>query len=556
MTNAAATRPKQRTKAGCLVCRQKRKKCDEKLPVCDRCRRSGSQCQWPSSADLVDRRFASHSEFRHRKSTRSELPESALAITKPAFSLEAGAAHGVVSRDIETALDVHFDSNFSVLIIPPGGHPSFFDDWAPEVRQIRQGFKAFQYAALACSASHLHYKGSSPQMQELALTYYCHSLRQLGQMLASNSSGLEHNDGIIMCILSLCLHGATGRGTTADMQRHVDAVTKLLSLRIQASPSVIGRPFDRLSVECALHQAFLVSMAVWTDTKKQSLDMKFWHFTEGLLDQSNIYLHKPEGFRTPVVGIPASLLRVAMILRQQYRGLNQVDQVALNNVRPWVIFWERKSDQLTDGTIGAEPDMTEADRVRQDASHLYAIVASLMFMELSQKGRPMAGHPQPAYGCEWQIERAISLVVQHREDERWACFAMCDWPVYTLGLLVSNPDHIEIIRWDMQRRWELSKSGQSIRYWNDLEGIWSARTSPQTSPSEILVYPDDHSSYASSSCGTGDSPPEHQPSNLVVRIREATPCTAENVAAPLWHQHQFQGFQPAGILSVNAFGRT
>src|SRR5688572_29476820 len=160
------------------------------------------------------------------------------------------------------------------------------------------------------------------------------------------------------------------------MQRHIAAVTKLLSLRIQAAPSVIGRPFDRLGVECTLHQAFLVSMAVWTDRHVEKLDMKFWTFTEGLLDQSNLYLHKPEGFRTPVVGVPASLLRIIMIMRHQYRGINQIDQAALDSVRPWVTFWEKKSDQLNDGSIGAEPDQTAADRIRQDTSHLYAIVAS------------------------------------------------------------------------------------------------------------------------------------------------------------------------------------
>ncbi|CAE6414701.1 unnamed protein product [Rhizoctonia solani] len=37
----------QRSKNGCLTCRRRRKKCDEKLPVCSRCERSETQCIWP-----------------------------------------------------------------------------------------------------------------------------------------------------------------------------------------------------------------------------------------------------------------------------------------------------------------------------------------------------------------------------------------------------------------------------------------------------------------------------------------------------------------------------
>ncbi|QRV74674.1 Fungal specific transcription factor domain [Ceratobasidium sp. AG-Ba] len=38
---------KRRSKHGCLTCRQKRKKCDERRPECSRCERTLSQCVWP-----------------------------------------------------------------------------------------------------------------------------------------------------------------------------------------------------------------------------------------------------------------------------------------------------------------------------------------------------------------------------------------------------------------------------------------------------------------------------------------------------------------------------
>ncbi|KAJ1307172.1 hypothetical protein OPQ81_001289 [Rhizoctonia solani] len=39
----------QRSRNGCLTCRRKHKKCDEKMPLCSRCEKSNSQCTWPRS---------------------------------------------------------------------------------------------------------------------------------------------------------------------------------------------------------------------------------------------------------------------------------------------------------------------------------------------------------------------------------------------------------------------------------------------------------------------------------------------------------------------------
>ncbi|CAE6439643.1 unnamed protein product [Rhizoctonia solani] len=40
----------QRSKKGCLTCRRKRKKCNEKSPVCSRCEKSDSECIWPQNS--------------------------------------------------------------------------------------------------------------------------------------------------------------------------------------------------------------------------------------------------------------------------------------------------------------------------------------------------------------------------------------------------------------------------------------------------------------------------------------------------------------------------
>ncbi|KAJ1305764.1 hypothetical protein OPQ81_010494 [Rhizoctonia solani] len=41
----------QRSRSGCMTCRRKRKKCDEKRPFCSRCTRTDSWCIWPGQAE-------------------------------------------------------------------------------------------------------------------------------------------------------------------------------------------------------------------------------------------------------------------------------------------------------------------------------------------------------------------------------------------------------------------------------------------------------------------------------------------------------------------------
>ena len=49
METESGTRPRHvhtRTRAGCLNCRRKKRKCDEDRPACGKCRKRGETCEW------------------------------------------------------------------------------------------------------------------------------------------------------------------------------------------------------------------------------------------------------------------------------------------------------------------------------------------------------------------------------------------------------------------------------------------------------------------------------------------------------------------------------
>lgn len=70
----------QRSKGGCLTCRQKRKKCDEVRPACTRCARAGSRCVWPLTP--CPREIPSSSS----SSSSSRLSQLSPPNTTPGFS--------------------------------------------------------------------------------------------------------------------------------------------------------------------------------------------------------------------------------------------------------------------------------------------------------------------------------------------------------------------------------------------------------------------------------------------------------------------------------------
>ena len=303
---------------------------------------------------------------------------------------------------------------------------------------------------------------------------------------------------------------------------------------------------------------FLVGVGLWTDVDRTAPKgyLEFWVFTESLLDQSNLYVHKPEGFRTPVVGLPASLLRMNLGLREQFRRHMHTDQAVIDSVRPWIVFWEKISDQLIDAVPDAEDKPTLAERIREDTSHLYAVVTSLLFEQLTQGNVTHAGLPRPVSSHKWQIQRAMTILSRNNSNDRWTCYSMCDWVVYTLGLLVSATEDIERVRWDMQRRWELSKFGQAMRYWTDLEAIWSARSTPQSTPSDSQTLVDDRESYSGSSSVESQSPPEHTSNTLAVRVRDPVIYTHAPVTSNMFNQAQLQNFHQPYAPTVNVYGNS
>ncbi|CAO2647315.1 Nn.00g082370.m01.CDS01 [Neocucurbitaria sp. VM-36] len=482
-----APRQRLRTKTGCLTCRSRRKKCDEKTPACDRCSLSGRSCQWPHSNDLVDRRYASHPESRYGTTTI----ETGLCLRSES------ASRGQVTYDLEVVISQHFIDKYYGLLLLPGCHPDFHNGWIDEIKELMVDEKSLRYSVLANAASHIYNIDDSSSMQHLALSYYSESLRGLASTLSRPKvTQLAKHNGVLMSVMLLYLHGCMGQGTYSDIPPHLNAAMNILNIRLFNAPPKISRPFDLLAVESVLYQVFLVSTGLWSDqVPLLNFNLAFWLKAEKLLEQSVMFAGQSNSLNSPVLGVPVSLFRLAIQAKEMYQNPRAYNTQALDELRSEIEAWQAivLCDKEVD-PLGANEPSNLYQSYYESASYLYALIISLLLEQMPTSSivhesvvdqqvslRQARSPPNAANTDSWQVQKGIQIIRRHQYDNNWAGCYMGNWPVYTLGFFLSDPEHINLIRQEMNRRWELTKFMQVPRFLDDLERVWAARESLLTS---------------------------------------------------------------------------
>lgn len=268
-----------------------------------------------------------------------------------------------------------------------------------------------------------------------------------------------------------------GGDTYTDIPRHVNAATRILAMRLFNRSLSIKRLFDRLAVESVLYQIFLVTTGLWSDATglDYDFDLGFWIQAEKLLDQSQFFPGRSTSLNSPVLGVPVSLFRLAVSLRQQYQHLLPRDPVVFEEIRVEVEAWEAAllcNHLINFSAEEKRPNMQE--KYYRDACYLYAIIASVLFEQLSMYKSNIGPDPLE-WGDSWQVRKALLILQEHQNDVGWYRCFIGNWPVYTLGFLLSSAEDKELIRVDLQRRWNVQKFAQVNRFKCDLEKTWAAR---------------------------------------------------------------------------------
>lgn len=265
-----------------------------------------------------------------------------------------------------------------------------------------------------------------------------------------------------------------GWGTYSDITRHLKAAIGIVDAQVLRRPVGADLATDILVIESILYHIFHVSTGLWSDTRGPDFDfdLDFWIRAESRLDQESLVPGEARSCNSPVLGVPVSLMRLALLLRQQCQQSFVVDLDHIQSMENEAAVWERTLLRDSDaGATSAELIDHQKDLCR-DASSLYAIIVSLL---LTQIPRKEPGPPREVPSCDWRIQRALAIVTKYASDDGWAKCFIGNWPTYTLGFFMSRPQDREVIRSDLERRWELTKMAQVLRFRNDLESIWASR---------------------------------------------------------------------------------
>lgn len=274
-----------------------------------------------------------------------------------------------------------------------------------------------------------------------------------------------------------------GRGTYLDIPRHLNAASRVLTMRLFQTPLSIGRPFDRLAVESVLYQIFLVATGLWSDEipLDYDFDADFWLRAERLLDQSVMFPGQSNSLNSPVLGVPVPLFRLAISLKQMYQNAVPPSEDSLEQVRGEVEIWEAMvlCDQEMD-MLSPTEQLNHQHSYYKSTSYLYVLIISLLLDQLSETHNPATDEPRPgpprmAPSDRWQIRKAIRILQGYKDDDGWASCFMGNWPVYTLGFFMRTVDDVNLTRTELQRRWNLTKFTQLARFSTDLENTWTRR---------------------------------------------------------------------------------
>ncbi|KEF54201.1 uncharacterized protein A1O9_09997 [Exophiala aquamarina CBS 119918] len=201
-------------------------------------------------------------------------------------------------------------------------------------------------------------------------------------------------------------------------------------------------------------------------------DSDFWLQAEELLAKSNLYPGRSISFNSPVIGVPLALFRVVLSLKRLYQNPSQYDKDTLEGLRSEVEEWE--GVVLSEGEIDSPDEYQNCNpRIYRDAGYLYILVSSLLMDQISV-GDWSPGAPRVAPPDSWQLIKAKEILRARQDDPEWARCFIGNWPVYSLGFFLDEPD-IELIRADLHYRWQAVKFSQISRFRDDLEATWAAR---------------------------------------------------------------------------------
>ncbi|KAL4887679.1 fungal-specific transcription factor domain-containing protein [Aspergillus karnatakaensis] len=221
MTLPPKTGSAPRSKTGCLTCRQRKKKCDERKSTCAACHRNNLVCRWqPADAVAPTRR----PRRRRLLSDRSLPPELSAMVT--VFALP--------SPDLVQRLLHHFTEHGPMWLTSRTGknRTAVLFHLFPEAMES----PLILNCVLMIAAEDLLKYDSNMKLQAAAVEYYGQAVAGLRSELDRHSQGENASDHTLLAVALFCLHEAQNYSSSSRFLPHVNAAAILLRQRLPTTP--------------------------------------------------------------------------------------------------------------------------------------------------------------------------------------------------------------------------------------------------------------------------------------------------------------------------------
>lgn len=179
-----------RTVEGCLICRQRRKKCDQERPTCLACRRNNLICEWPQNKEENTRSSTTLGPLQLGfRALRSDSSSQHTTPSLPIVLSQIGAHSGCLQQTPWSRLLFdHYVKQTSVILgtSTSRGEASPFQTL---VVQAAASDDLLMNAILAVSGTHVNFNDEvAPEIRSATSTHYGTVLRRLRQELNKTSS--------------------------------------------------------------------------------------------------------------------------------------------------------------------------------------------------------------------------------------------------------------------------------------------------------------------------------------------------------------------------------
>jgi hypothetical protein len=311
-----------------------------------------------------------------------------------------------------------------------------------------------------------------------------------------------------------------------DASKHVAGAMHLLKLRYSsnnASSSLsMTRPFDRITAESVLYQAFLLSMRRPFAVDFQ-IDHHFLASTEHILE-SPTFQDASSAANSPVLGVPLPLYRLILDVIHLGNSPNGVDAQTSSKLKREMKYWETVAIEVDDDCrISQSPASTpcppspphQHPHPHPEALALYVLAGSLLLdwmvdfpepgstsnVDISSprygrisslavsQSRPTTPKtawsyasfdsptalPPPLSMRSWQLSRALEILHRPSTHETWTRSFLGWWPLLIFGYVVTDDDDIEQIKSLLRCMRRRIGYGVVERVLYELEAVWQSR---------------------------------------------------------------------------------